>query len=88
MALNVHRNYKAYQGRGEEGVRGYGFHSLKYPNLSESVDSVGEQLRRDKECPFSGVLNSGRVWRKASESEARSMDLRVAKSGLSPIVSG
>ena len=86
MALNVQRNiHKAYYGRGE---RGYGFHSLKYPNLSEGVDSVGGQLRSDKERPFSGVLNSGRVWRKVSESEARSMDLRVAKSGLSPILSG
>ena len=26
-----------------------------------------------KECPFSGVTNSGRVWRKVPESDARSV---------------
>ena len=30
-------------------------------NLPESADRVGEQLREDKDCPFSGVTNSGRV---------------------------
>ena len=42
------------------------FHSLirQYPNLSEGADRVGGQLRGDKECPFSGVTKSGRVWRK------------------------
>ena len=34
---------------------------------------VGGQLRRDKECPFSGVTASGRVWRKVPESDARSV---------------
>ena len=34
----------------------------QYPNLSEGADRVGGQLRGDKECPFSGVTNSGRVW--------------------------
>ena len=34
------------------------------PNLSESADNVGGPMRRDKECPFSGVTNYGRVWRK------------------------
>ena len=38
--------------------------SYKYPNLSEGADSIGGQLRGDKECPFSGVTKSGRVWRK------------------------
>ena len=28
------------------------------------ADRVGGQLRGDKECPFSGVTKSGRVWRK------------------------
>ena len=34
---------------------------------------VGGQLRGDKECPFSGVTKSGRVWRKVPESDARSV---------------
>ena len=43
------------------------FQSYQYPNLSESADRVAGQLRGDKECPFSGVTKSGRVWRKVSE---------------------
>ena len=44
------------------------------------VDSCGDshisgQLRGDKECPFSGVTKSGRVWRKVPESDARSVGL-------------
>ena len=31
-------------------------------------------MRGDKECPFSGVTSSGRVWRKVQESEARSVN--------------
>ena len=46
--------------------------SYQYPNLSEGADRVGGQLRGDKECPFSGVTKSGRVWRKVPESDARS----------------
>ena len=51
------------------------FHSLnyQYPNLSESADRVGGQLRGDKEGPFSGVTNFGRVWRTVPESAARSV---------------
>ena len=45
--------------------------SYQYPNLSEGADRVGGQLRRDKECPFSGVTKFGRVWRKVPESCAR-----------------
>ena len=33
---------------------------------------VGGQLRGDKECPFSGVTKSSRIWRKAPESDAGS----------------
>ena len=33
--------------------------TAQYPNLSEGADRVGEQLRGDKECPFSGVTKSG-----------------------------
>ena len=45
--------------------------SYEYRNLSEVADRVGGQLRGDKECPFSGVSKSGRVWRKVPESGAR-----------------
>ena len=40
---------------------------------SEGADRVGGQLRGDKECPFSGVTKSGRVWRKVPESGALSV---------------
>ena len=49
--------------------------------LSEGADRVGGQLRGDKECPFSGVTKSGRVWRKVPESDARSVP-RTATSTL------
>ena len=45
----------------------------QYPNLSEGADRAGGQLRGDKECHFSGVTKSGRVWRKVPESDARSV---------------
>ena len=45
----------------------------QYPNLSEGADLVGGQLRGDKECPFSDVTKSGRVWRKVPENGARSV---------------
>ena len=38
---------------------------------------VAGQLRGDKECPFSGVTNSGRVWRMVPESDARSVTLTL-----------
>ena len=44
--------------------------SRLYSSLSEDADNVGGQLRGDKECPFSGVTKSGRVWRKVLESNA------------------
>ena len=47
--------------------------SYHYPNLSEGADRVGGQMRGDKECPFSGVTKSGRVWRKVPESDAVSV---------------
>ena len=47
--------------------------SYLYPNLLEGTDRVGGQLRGDKECPFSGIPKSGRVWRKVPESSARSV---------------
>ena len=50
------------------------FHSLnQYPNHSEGDDRVGGEQRGDKECLFSGVTNSGRVWRKVPESDAWSV---------------
>ena len=33
--------------------------TVLYPNLLEAADRVGGQLRGDKECPLSGVTNSG-----------------------------
>ena len=50
------------------------FHSLI---STEGADRVAGQLRGDKECPFSGVTKSGRVWRKVPESGARSVGLTV-----------
>ena len=53
--------------------------SYQYPNLSEgAADRVGGQLRGDKECPFSGVTKSGRVWKKVQESDARSVSCITA----------
>ena len=46
--------------------------SYQYPNLSEGTDRAGGQLHGDKECPFSGVTKSGRVWRKVPKSDAGS----------------
>ena len=45
--------------------------SYQYPNFSEGADRVDGQRRGDKECPFSGVTKSGRVWRKVLENGAR-----------------
>ena len=47
--------------------------SYQYPNLSEGTDRVGGQLHGDKECPFIGVIKSGKVWRKVPESDAQSV---------------
>ena len=52
--------------------------SYQYPNLSEGADRVGGQLRGDKECPFSGVTKSGRVWRKVPESGARNVGFTLS----------
>ena len=55
--------------------------SYQYRNLSEGADRVGRQLRGDKECPFSGVTKSGRVWRKVPESDARSVPKALSNKG-------
>ena len=47
--------------------------SYWYSKLSEDAGSVGEQLRRHKEWPISGVTNSGRVWRKVTERDTRTV---------------
>ena len=47
--------------------------SYQYPKLSEGADRVAGQLRGDKECPFSGVTKTSRVWRKVPESDAWSV---------------
>ena len=49
-----------------------GFHGL-----SEGADLVGGQLRGDKECPFSDVTKSCRVWRKVPENGARSVGRNI-----------
>ena len=49
-----------------------------YPDFSEAADRVGAQLRGDKECPFSDVTKSGRVWRKVPESDVLSVRLELA----------
>ena len=49
--------------------------SYQYPNLSEGTDCIAGQLCRDKECPFSGLTKSGRVWRKVPDSDAQSLPL-------------
>ena len=38
-------------------------------------------MRGDKEGPFRGVPNSGRVWRKVPESDVRSVDTGVCAKG-------
>ena len=47
--------------------------ALLAPKAFEGTDSVGGQLRRDKEYPLSGVTSFGRVQRKVPESDARSV---------------
>ena len=54
-------------------VRAWALGCFQSPDLSEGTDRVGGQLRGDKECPFSGVTKSGRVWWKVPESGARSV---------------
>ena len=46
---------------------------LLVPKPSQRPDSVRGQLRGEKECPFSGVTNSGRVYRKVPESDVQSV---------------
>ena len=41
------------------------------------ADNIDGQLHGDKECSFSGVTNSGRVWRKVVESKAWSVFVRM-----------
>ena len=48
--------------------------------LTESLDSCAEI----KECPFSGVTKSGRVWRKVPESDARSVSCSLTFWDLGP----
>ena len=50
------------------------FHSLiSSQTFLQGADRVAGQLRGDKECLFSGVTKSGRVWRKVPENGARSV---------------
>ena len=54
--------------------------------LLEGADRIGGQLRGDKECPFSDVTKSGRVWRKVPEGDARSERVVFTSCLLSPIM--
>ena len=51
--------------------------SARRAHSTHSTDSVGGQLRGDKECPFSGVTKPGRIWRKVPESDVRSVSRPV-----------
>ena len=55
------------------------FHSLiSTKTFRRVLTTLGEiKLRGDKECPFSGITKSGRVWRKVPESDARSVGIPV-----------
>ena len=53
--------------------------SCQDPNLLDGADHVGGQLHGDKECPFSGVTNSGRVWGKELDSEAWGMNAELSR---------
>ena len=57
-----------------------------FHSLSEGADRVGGQLRGDKECPFSDVTKSGRVWRKVPENGARSVSSELTSSDALPVV--
>ena len=48
--------------------------------LTASLDSCAEI----KECPFSGVTKSGRVWRKVPESDAWSLTTTMALVSRTP----
>ena len=48
-----------------------------------STETFCGQLRRDKECPFSGATKSGRVWRTVPESDARSVGRGIWKLSIS-----
>ena len=52
--------------------------SYQYPNLSEGADGVNGHLHRDKEHPFSGATNSGRVWRKVPKIGAQSVNITLS----------
>ena len=57
------------------------FHShMSTQTFWNGADRVGGLLRGDKDYPFSGVTNSGRVWRKVPESDARSVPYDVSPS--------
>ena len=50
------------------------FHSfVSTQTFRRALAEVSGQLRRDKECPFSGVTNYGRIWRKVPESNVQSV---------------
>ena len=52
-----------------------------------ALGCFGGQLRGDKECSFSGVTKSGRIWRKVPESEARSVQATLTRTPTTAITS-
>ena len=55
------------------------FHSLiSTHNFCRALTALVDKLPGDKECPFSGVTSSGRVWRKVPESDAGSVASSVS----------
>ena len=51
-------------------VLGCFYSHISTGTFSEGANCIAGQLHGDKECPFSGVTKSGRVWRKVPESNA------------------
>ena len=51
------------------------FTVILVPESFVGADRVAGHLCGDKECPFSGVTKSGRVWRKVTESDAQSVEM-------------
>ena len=55
-----------------------------YPHFSEGADSVSGQMCGDKKCPFSGVTNSGRLWREVPESQVQRVCMQDSLNCQSP----
>ena len=58
------------------------FHSLTSTQTFRGALTASVNSRADKECPFSGVSNSGRGWRKVPESDVPSVPTRLTERQL------